>query len=134
MNKLTREQTISELREALVAWQDDEHALCQVAAERGLFCHGFAQWTFGELKKRHPQIMRSRPAITRAELEELANRWELARVLVTGERLPCDVQSKGERFPLCKGWDEFDDEQLAGFYEDLFGQSVEVVQEALESA
>jgi hypothetical protein len=35
------EFAIARLREALVRLTDDDHSLCQVAGERGIFCHGF---------------------------------------------------------------------------------------------
>jgi hypothetical protein len=35
------EFAIARLREALVKLTDDDHSLCQVAGERGIFCHGF---------------------------------------------------------------------------------------------
>ena len=126
--KLTREEVIDRLRSAMQGWQDDEHSLCQVAAEKGLFCRGFAQWKFGELKERYPQIVRSRPALTRDELEELANRWQLARQAVTGERTSCDVQRHEEHFQQCQGWDQFDDRQLELFHEEICEEPVEIVQ------
>lgn len=127
MRKCTRDEAIGDLRRSLEEWQDEEHSMCEVAARRDLFCHGFAQWKFGELKKRYPQIVRSRPRITRAELEELANRWQLARAWVTGKPMSCDVQAAGEHYPQCRGWDEFDDRQIELFHEEICGEAVEIV-------
>jgi hypothetical protein len=126
MKTCTRAEAIDDLRRALLEWQDDEHSICQVAAERGLFCHGFAQWKFGELKQRFPQIVRSRPAITREELEELANRWHLVRDECTGHKITCDTQAGDEHYHQCRGWDEFDDHQLEKFYEEIYGEAVRI--------
>jgi len=125
--KRTREEVIDRLRRAMEAWENDEHSLCQVAAEKGLFCHGFAQWKFAELKERYPQVTRSRPALTREELEELANRWQLARKQVTHERTACDVQRHEKLFPQCRGWDQFDDRQLERFHLEICEEPVEIV-------
>ena len=120
----TREEAIGDLRKALEGLQDDQHSICQVAARRNLFCHGFAQWTFGELRKRYPQITRSRPRLTRAEMEELANRWQLARQFATGERTACDVQMHEHQFQQCRGWDEWSDADIEVFHEELCGEPV----------
>ena len=127
MKQCTRQEAIDGLRQALESLCDDEHSVCQVAAAKGLFCHGFAQWKFGELKERYPQITRSRPALTRAELEELANRWQLARQFVDeGHHMACDLQPKETRFQQCRGWDEFDDRQLERFHAEVCGEEVEI--------
>ena len=57
---------------------DDEHSMCLVAAEQDLFCRGFAQYAFPELEDRYWWIVKTRPELARKELEDLANRWQLA--------------------------------------------------------
>jgi hypothetical protein len=123
----TREEAIEDLRTAIRSLQNDEHSMCQIAAERDLFCRGFAQWTFGELRRRYPQIVRSRPRITRARLEELANRWQLARQSVTDEPTPCDVQTNERSFQQCLGWNEWSDEELEGFHAELCAEPISIV-------
>lgn len=130
MKELTRTQVIGSLREALLAVGDDEHSICRVAREKGLFCHGFAQWKLHELKAQYPQITRSRKRLTRQEMEELADRWQMARQFVTGEQLACDVQMHEGRFQTCKGWNEFDDEQLERFHLELCGEPVHITGDA----
>jgi len=127
MKECTRNQVIEHLREALLRTCDDEHSLCQVAAQKGLFCRGFSQWKLFELKALYPQITRSRPHPTRQEMEELANRWQLARQFVTGEEISCDVQVAEHRFQSCMGWNEFTDEELALFHAEICGEEVQVV-------
>jgi hypothetical protein len=92
-----------------------------------MFCHGFAQWTFTELRQRHPTIVRSRRHITPAELRELANRWQLARQTTRGTELACDTQMSEGALRICHGWDEFDSAELARFLHELGGEEVEVV-------
>ena len=129
LRHVTRDEAIGDLRRALERLQDDEHSICQVAAQRKLFCRGFAQWTSGELRARYPQIVRSRPRITRQDLEDLANRWQLARQWVTGEPTACDVQQHERCHAQCRGWDEFSDEQIAAFHAELCGEEVEIERE-----
>jgi len=126
MNKLTREEAINKLRAKLMDYVDDEHSICDVAARFHIFCGGFAQWTFGELKKRHPQIVKSRPHITPAELKDLANRWQLARQFVSGKDFACDVQMEEGEKRMCQGWNEFTDADLAGFVSEICGETVQV--------
>jgi hypothetical protein len=128
VRRCSRDEAIADLRRALEALQDDEHSICEVAAREGLFCHGFAQWSFSELRRRYPQITRSRPGLTRRGLEDLANRWQLARQRATGEPTACDVQCKGEHYAQCRGWDEFGNAELEAFHLELCGESVRIVE------
>lgn len=127
MKSCTREEVIQELRRALLDACGDEHSICHVAKEKGLFCRGFAQWKLHELKAQYPQITRSRPRLSRDEMEDLADRWQMARQFVTGRELACDVQLGEGRFQTCKGWDEFTDEELARFHSELCGEEIEIV-------
>ena len=92
MKNLLRSQAIHDIRSSLMNLVDEEHSMCEVAARLHILCGGFAQWTFGELKKRYPTIVRSRPRITRKQLEELANRWQVARQTACGTAIACDTQ------------------------------------------
>lgn len=128
MRDLSRSEAIADLRRALLAVAGDEHSICRVAQEKNLFCRGFAQWKLHELKARYPQITRSRPHLTRPEMEELADRWQLARQFAEGEQLACDVQLHEGEHQTCKGWDEFDDRTLERFHEELCGEEVHIVE------
>jgi len=129
MKQCTRQQAIEDLRLALVRATGDSHSICHVAKERGLFCHGFAQWKLHELKAQYPQVTRSRKRLTREQMEDLADRWQMARQFVTDEKLACDVQMGEGEFQTCKGWDEFDDEQIAHFHEEICGEEVQISSE-----
>jgi len=133
MKTLSRSQAIHDIRSNLMTLVDEEHSMCEVAARLHIFCGGFAQWTFRELKQRYPTIVRSRPRITRKQLEELANRWQLARQTVRGTDIACDTQmQEREGLQVCCGWNEFTDEQLALFYAQILGEELSVVSDPAE--
>lgn len=129
MREITRSQAISDLRESMLELVDGDHCMCDIAAKRHVFCDGFSQWTFGELKERYDWIVKRRPRVTRRQLEDLANRWQLARQFVLDRGLSCDVQTKEKHHPTCKGWDTFNEEDLARFYAELRGEEVRVLAE-----
>lgn len=127
MQRWSRAQAIDRLRKVLEAQCDGDRSICFVAARKDISCRGFAQWKVHELKERYPQIARNRPHLTRAEFEDLADRWQLARQFCLGTTLACDTQMQEEHFKTCRGWDEFTDEDLAGFVADLCAETVEVI-------
>ena len=127
MRTMTRKEAVDAMRAKLLEVCDDEHSICEIAAQRNIFCHGFAQWTFGELKKRYPTIVRSRPAITPQELLDYANRWQLCRQTVRDSKIACDLQLDEGALRTCRGWDEWPNADLARFYRELFGEEVELV-------
>jgi hypothetical protein len=128
MKKVTREQAVEALRQKLLTLVDDEHSMCEVATRLGIFCHGFAQDTAGGLRKRYGWIVRNRPGVKKAELEDLANRWQLARQRVLDTPLCCDIQASGrEAHSTCLGWSGMSDEQLARFHRELLGEEIEIL-------
>lgn len=132
MKTCSRQQAIDDLRSALIEIAGDEHSICLVAKEQGLFCHGFAQWKLHELKEKYGQITKSHPHPTREEMEDFADRWQMARQFAKGEGLACDLQLCEDKFQTCKGWDEFSDEELARFHTEICGSDVEIVQDAAQ--
>jgi hypothetical protein len=125
MKTLTRQAAIGELRQHMLAIADEDHSICQCAAERGILCHGFAQWSFDELKQRYWWLVERRPSIKRAELEHLANIWQVARQQVKGTQVACDTQAL--EHDTCKGWDEMDNPTVARYLQELSGEVVEVL-------
>jgi hypothetical protein len=99
---------------------DDESSICKVAAERGIFCQGFHRYSDGTLRRCYSWLDKRRPGLSREELEDLANRWQLARQEVDQLPLACDVQQK--EHDSCGGWDDFSNEELSGFYHELTGR------------
>jgi hypothetical protein len=124
MRRIHRQQCIDELRARMLQMTDNEHSMCSVAAKEGIYCKGFSQWTFEELKRRYAWIVASRPHVTRAELEKLANAWQLARQAVFGTRLSCDTQTL--EHDTCRGFDGWTDADLARYHRELCGEAVEV--------
>lgn len=127
VKRLKRAEVIAALRTALLSLVDDDHSICEVSERLNIFCGGFGQWTFGELKKQYPTIVRSRPCMTPRELKDLANRWQLVRKEVKGTQLACDTQLEEGALQTCRGWNDWSDEDLARFHLELCGEEVEVL-------
>ena len=122
MSSLTRDEAISRLRNEFVAMTDDEHCMCRVAADRGIFCRGFNQFSEDELRQRYWWIVRRRPSLTREQLEQIANDWQLTQQEVKDVPVACDVQAR--LHDTCRGWDDFSNDQLAQVYQQLTGETV----------
>jgi len=121
---VSRQTAVSRIRESLEMLTDEETSICKVAAEHGIFCHGFKRYTDNELRRRYGWIVRRRPGMTREELEEIANDWQLAQQQVHDTDFACDVQTK--LHDTCCGWDDFTNEELEGFYKQVTGREVHV--------
>ena len=125
MKTLTRAQAIEALRSRLLELTDEDHCVCEVAARNGIYCHGFSQWSFDELKARYWWLADRRPHVTREELERLANIWQVARQQVLGTELACDTQSL--EHDTCMGWDEWDEATLGRYVHEVCGMEVSVL-------
>lgn len=121
-DNLSRAELINLLRQELLRRAGDDVSACKVAAEQGIFCHGFARYTDAELRRRYEWIVRRRPGLSRQELEEVADRWQMARQEVDGIPIACDVQQKVH--DTCRGWDDFSNEELSRFFFEMTGKDV----------
>ncbi len=121
---VSRMEIINLLRQELIKRADGDKSACKVAAEQGIFCLGFARYTDAELRRRYDWIVRRQPKMSRQELEEIADRWQLARQEVEQIPIACDVQQKVH--DTCRGWDDFSDEELSRFYFEMTGQDAVV--------
>lgn len=121
-----RADTISRLRAHLLRMTDDDNSLCRVAAERGIFCRGFRRWNVPEFDRRWRDFIGRSSHLSRAQMEEYANVWQLTEQVACGVSLACDT-ADAARGP-CRGWNEFSNAVLAQFCADLLGESVEVVE------
>ena len=121
---MSRSSAVARIREALELLTDEETSICKVAAEHGIFCHGFNRYTDNELRRRYGWIVRKRPGMTREELETIANDWQLTQQEVHDTSFACDVQTK--LHDTCCGWDDFTNEELEGFYKQITGSEVRV--------
>jgi hypothetical protein len=102
----------------------NEAVALKVAAERGILCQGFHRYSDGSLRRGYEWLDKRRPGMSRAELEDLANTWQLARQEVDQLPLACDVQQK--EHDSCGGWDDFSNEDLSRFYHELTGRDLVV--------
>jgi hypothetical protein len=121
---IAREEAITILRGELLKLVDDENSICKVAAEKGIFCKGFQRYSDFELRKRYRWIARKDRRYTREEIEDLANRWQLARQDVDELPLACDVQQV--EHDSCRGWDDFSSEELGKFIYQVTGRLIMV--------
>lgn len=121
-----RDDAISRLRASLVAMTDADHSLCQVAAERRIFCRGFRRWGEAEFDRRWRKFIGRSTHLSRAQMEEYANLWELGEQIRRRVSLACDAQS-AQKGP-CRGWNEFSNAELARFCSDVLGANVEVIE------
>ena len=124
MRAMTREQAVEELRNALLELVDDDHSMCDVAARLGIYCRGFRQYTDEELRERYDWLVRRNAVNSREELEDLANRWQLARQFVQNAALSCDTQTR--EHDTCRGWDAFTNEALVEFHRRIRGEEIRI--------
>ena len=121
---MTQQQFISR-SDLIVALRDElsrragDMSICKLAAQTGVFCKGFRRYSDAELKEHYAWISKRNPNASREELEEIADRWQLAREDVLGAKTSCDVQQL--EHDSCGGWDDFSDEDLAKFLRELTG-------------
>jgi len=121
---ISRPTLIRVLREELSRRANGEMSICRLAAQTGIFCKGFRRFTDDELRERFGWIAKKNPDAPREVLEEVADRWQLARQDVLGATTSCDVQQL--EHDACGGWDDFSDADLARFLRELTGRTVEV--------
>jgi hypothetical protein len=122
--QITRAQAIEALRTAYARRLDSETSMCKYAADHGVFCGGFNRFRNGDLRERFRWIVEKDLTMTREALEELANRWQVARQDVDQLPIACDVQQR--EHDLCNGWNDFSNDDLAKFYAEVFKLEVSV--------
>lgn len=121
----TRAEAIARLRETLMKLTDDEHSMCQVAAERGIFCNGFRRWRNGEFDRGWRAAIGRSTHLSRKQLEELANVWQLAEQIRQRVAFACDAETLTHG--ACRGWAEFDNAELARHCLEILGKDVVVI-------
>jgi len=121
---IPRAEMIAILRSELSKLTDEDNSICKVASDRGIFCQGFHRHSDGGLRRCYSWLDKRRPGMAREELEDLANRWQLARQIVNEAPLACDVQQK--EHDSCGGWDDFSNAELSRFFTELTGRSLSV--------
>jgi hypothetical protein len=123
-NAITREAAVARIRGQLILMQEEGKSLCQIATERNILCRGFHRDSTAALRNRYADELENVQQLSRAELEERANAWQLERQRSEGARLPCDVQYMF--YETCRGWDDFSNADLSRFCLELLGEKVRV--------
>ena len=116
-----RGEAIERLRAALLALTDDEHSMCQIAAQSGIFCYGFRRWNAAEFDRRWRCAIGRSTHLSRQQMEDFANLWQLAEQVRQRVSLACDAKT---REGTCRGWDEFSNADISRFCADLLGKDV----------
>lgn len=122
----SRAEALSRLRAHLLEFVDPENSLCRVAAEKGIFCRGFRRWSDPEFDRRWRSCIGRSTHLSRPQMEEYANLWQLTEQAAHRATLTCDAAAAGRG--ACRGWNEFSNEVVAQFCSDLLGMNVEVVE------
>jgi hypothetical protein len=121
----SRDEAVARLRTALLALTDEEHSMCQVAAQREIFCYGFRRWNAAEFDRRWKFAIGRSTHLTRPQMEDFANLWQLTEQVRQRVSLACDARTSG--CGPCRGWDEFSNAEISGYCADLLGQSITIV-------
>ena len=120
----TRDEAIRALRRKLLEMTDDDHSMCRVASEKGIYCRGFRALTDEQMKAKYEWLLRRNPSMSREELEDLANRWQLARQIVDRVPISCDAQQI--EHDTCGGWDTVSNADLIRFHRDLLSEEIQI--------
>ena len=116
----TRDEAIACLRAHLASIADQERSICRVAAECGIFCRGFRRWNDREFHERWKATLGVSTHLTRSQMEQLADLWQLYEQLRHGVDLACDLPADAPS--ACHGWEEFSDQEIKGFCREVIGQ------------
>jgi len=120
----TRREAIDRLRAALSALTDDERSMCQVAAEKGIFCRGFRRWHASEFHRKWRMAIGSSTHLTRPQMETFANLWQLTEQVRLRVGFACDAEALEPG--ACRGWNEFSNQDLARFCRQILGADVTI--------
>ncbi len=120
-----RDDAIRHLRESLLKLTDDEHSMCQIAADKGVFCRGFRRWSNADFHRKWKAAIGVSTFLTRDQMERFANFWQLTEQIRLRVCFACDAETLSHG--ACRGWDEFGNDQLARYCADVLGVSVQVV-------
>jgi hypothetical protein len=123
-NTITRETAVARIRRQLMAMKEEGKSVCQIAAEKNILCRGFHRDTDEELRRRYAGTIAGAPEMSRQELESRANAWQLERQQHEAMLLCCDVQYMC--YETCRAWDDFTNEELTRFCQELLGEPVHV--------
>lgn len=115
----TRSEAVRRLRLALEPMCEGNRSMCEVAASKGIFCRGFRRWHDSEFHRKWKGALGTSTHLTRAQMERLADIWQLSEQLRCGVSFACDASAMCTG--PCRGWNEFTNEALERFCLDLLG-------------
>ena len=110
---ISREVAIGRIRIEMMVLCETGKSACQVAAERNILCKGFRRDSDDELRRRYEPYVSAADRMSRPDLERAANHWQLARQRTEDALVACDVQYRYSQ--VCRGWNDFSNEELADF-------------------
>jgi hypothetical protein len=123
---LTREEAIASLRSGLLKLSDGEHSMCEIAARLDVFCRGFRRWPDSDFLRLWTRTMGRTTHLDRAQMERLADVWQLTEQLRLRIPIACDARSA---CGPCRGWDGFSNRDLERFCADVLGRNVAIHEE-----
>jgi hypothetical protein len=124
---ISRDAAIGRIRLKLIELCEDGKSTCQVATERNILCRGFHRDSDEELRQRYAPYIAGVERLSRSDLERAANHWQLARERTEETRIACDVQNR--YYQVCRGWNDFSNEELSDCCLELNGVRPTVVGE-----
>jgi hypothetical protein len=124
---ISRELAIGRIRIRMMELCDGGKSACQVATERNILCKGFRRDSDDQLRKRYAPYVGGADRISRSDLERAANHWQLARQRTEDAPVACDVQYR--YYQVCRGWNDFSNEELSDFCLELAGVRPKVIGE-----
>jgi len=120
----TRREAIDRLRARLLPMCGPDRSMCEVAATEQIFCRGFQRWHDAEFHRRWRPALGTSTHLQRAQVEKLADLWQLSEQLRCSVAFACDASALCPG--ACRGWDEFSNDALARFCAELLGACVVV--------
>jgi hypothetical protein len=126
----TRREAVDRRRAFLQPMCAGDRSMCEVAADERIFCGGFRRWHDAEFHRRWKGALGTTTHLSRAQMERLADVWQLSEQIRAGVSFACDVNAG--RPGACRGWNEFSNDALARFCTDLLGVRVAVVEASQE--
>lgn len=127
-----RQEAIARLRVGLLKLSDGEHSMCYLAGKLGFFCRGFRRWPDHEFHRRWKKVIGRSTHLTRPQLEQVADLWQLTEQLRLRVPLACDAPTTTGGG--CRGWNEFSNEDLARCCDEILGRNVVVATEIAQIA
>src|SRR4051812_4496675 len=100
--------------------------MCDVAAEKRIFSRGFRRWHDAEFHRRFKGVLGTSTHLSRAQLERLADIWQISEQFRRGVSFACDANDGG--LAACRGWSEFSNAALERWCAELLGLSVIVTE------